>query len=169
MSMEFRYQVGDEIVTVSIEKDGEGYRVSVGENEHRVTVASSRQSMFNLEVDGQRRRTVVAQADNQRYVALNGDVWHFERVTDQSRRRRSGGSGTGSGALEASMPGQVLDVLVSVGDVVSAGDTLILLEAMKMELRITAPTDGTVKAIHCTAGETVNRGKLLVEIETDKS
>jgi len=165
--MEFRYQVGEEIITVSIEKDGDGYRVSVGETDHRVTVASSRQGMFNLEVDGQRRRTVVARADNQRFVALNGDVWHVERVTDQSRRRSAGG-GAGSGALEASMPGQVLDVLVSVGDAVSAGETLVLLEAMKMELRIAAPAAGTVKAVHCTAGETVNRGQLLVEMEADE-
>ncbi len=166
MSMEYRYQVGDETITVTIEKEGDGYRVTVGEKTHYVTVASSRLSIFNLDVDGLRWRAVVARGDNQRYVALNGDTWQFERVTEQSRRkRRKGAGGAGSGALEASMPGQVLAVPVSVGDAVAAGDTLVLLEAMKMELRITAPVAGTVKAIHCAAGETVNRGQLLVEVE----
>jgi biotin carboxyl carrier protein len=62
------------------------------------------------------------------------------------------------------MPGQVLDVLVRVGDVVEQGQTLVLLEAMKMELRITAPQAGTISGVFCQAGETVDRGQRLVEM-----
>jgi biotin carboxyl carrier protein len=63
------------------------------------------------------------------------------------------------------MPGRVLDVLVSEGDAVAKGDTLVLLEAMKMELRIQAPSDGRVSAVRCRQGQVVERGQLLVEIQ----
>jgi len=168
MKMDYRYQVGDEIKTVTVERKNGRFLVTVGGEIFDVGVASSEPNLFNLEIGGRRWRTVVGHSENRRCVALNGDVWRIERVTE-IRRRRGGGSGAASGALEAAMPGQVLDVLVSVGDTVSAGDTLVLLEAMKMELRITAPVSGTVTAVHCAAGETVNRGQSLVEIEAVSS
>jgi biotin carboxyl carrier protein len=63
------------------------------------------------------------------------------------------------------MPGQVLDVLVHVGDTVERGQTLLLLEAMKMELRMVAPFAGQVRAVRCAAGQVVERGQLLVELQ----
>ena len=63
------------------------------------------------------------------------------------------------------MPGRVLDVLVAEGDSVQKGDTLVLLEAMKMELRVQAPGDGQVARVLCAAGQVVERGQLLVELQ----
>jgi biotin carboxyl carrier protein len=63
------------------------------------------------------------------------------------------------------MPGLILDVLVKDGDEVARGDTLVVLEAMKMELRITAPYVGRVRRIHCATGQVVERGQVLVEVE----
>jgi biotin carboxyl carrier protein len=61
------------------------------------------------------------------------------------------------------MPGRVLDVLVQAGDRVHQGDTLVLLEAMKMELRIQAPADGEVARVLVTPGQVVERGQLLID------
>ncbi len=100
-----------------------------------------------------------------RFVAVDGATWTLS-VTEPGGRRQRGSRETTGGSLTAGMPGQVLDVLVRVGDVVEQGQTLVLLEAMKMELRITAPAAGTVTAVHCRAGETVDRGQVLVEVES---
>ena len=62
------------------------------------------------------------------------------------------------------MPGRVLDVLVKPGDSVRKGETLVLLEAMKMELRIAAPADGTVQRVHVTPGQIIERAAPLVEL-----
>jgi acetyl/propionyl-CoA carboxylase alpha subunit len=70
-----------------------------------------------------------------------------------------------AGSLSAPMPGTVLEVLVSPGDVVSAGQVLVLLEAMKMELAVHAPADGTVSAVHVSGGELVRAGQPLAEVE----
>jgi biotin carboxyl carrier protein len=53
---------------------------------------------------------------------------------------------------------------VKAGDAVKRGDTLVVLEAMKMEMRLTAPHDGVVKAVHCREGEVVERGRTLLEV-----
>jgi 3-methylcrotonyl-CoA carboxylase alpha subunit len=68
-------------------------------------------------------------------------------------------------ALAAPMPATVVAINVTTGQAVTAGDTLILLEAMKMELAVTAPHDGTVRAIACRVGELVQPGVPLVDLE----
>jgi biotin carboxyl carrier protein len=68
------------------------------------------------------------------------------------------------GALGAPMPGTVIAVAVAVGQQVQAGDLLLTLEAMKMELPIRAPRDGVVSAIRCAPGDLVQPGPPLVEL-----
>ena len=62
------------------------------------------------------------------------------------------------------MPGTILDVKVSVGDSVSSGSVLCILEAMKMENEIVAPQDGTVASVNVNKGDTVNSGDTLVSM-----
>ena len=67
--------------------------------------------------------------------------------------------------LTAPMPATVAKILVTPGSAVRKGDTLVLLEAMKMELPIRAPADATVVAVHCREGELVQPDTTLVELE----
>ena len=67
----------------------------------------------------------------------------------------------GSVTVTAPMPGNILDVKVKAGDSVKAGDTLLVLEAMKMENEISAPQDGTVASVNVRKGDVVNSGDLL--------
>lgn len=71
---------------------------------------------------------------------------------------------TGAVKVTSPMPGNILDVKVTVGAAVKAGDTLCILEAMKMENEIVAPQDGTVASISCAKGDVVNVGDLLVSL-----
>ncbi|MCA9944212.1 MAG: biotin attachment protein [Ardenticatenaceae bacterium] len=71
---------------------------------------------------------------------------------------------SGDGRLKAPIPGLIARYLVEVGDEVTAGQPVVILEAMKMENEIRAPMNGRVEAIHVPAGETVTRNTLLVEI-----
>ncbi len=70
----------------------------------------------------------------------------------------------GAVAVDAPMPGNILDVKVAVGAAVKAGDVLIILEAMKMENDITAAQDGTVASINVKKGDTVNSGDTLITL-----
>lgn len=73
---------------------------------------------------------------------------------------------TGAGLeITAPMPGSILEIKVEEGAQVNAGDTLLILEAMKMENEITTPESGVVKSINITVGASVNTGDLMLVIE----
>jgi glutaconyl-CoA/methylmalonyl-CoA decarboxylase subunit gamma len=71
----------------------------------------------------------------------------------------------GGTAVSAPMPGVILNVLVSAGQAVKAGEVLLILEAMKMENEVTSPATGTVKEIAVSKGSNVNTGDLMIVIE----
>ena len=75
------------------------------------------------------------------------------------------GGGGGENALRAPIAGTVLQVNVQPGAEVKEGDTLIILEAMKMETEITAPVAGTVKSVPVQVGSPVQGGDILVDFE----
>lgn len=100
-------------------------------------------------------------AGDLRWVFLNGEVYRFE--VEHDRRRKRGAAHRGS--LTAPMPATVLSVNTAPGDDVHAGDTLIILEAMKMELPVRAPASGRVTAVRCRPGELVQPGVILIEMD----
>lgn len=163
MAREFRYQVGDEVRVVTVTPKDVGYEVHVGDQVMQLSARLAARGRLDLEHDGRRLSAYVARSGPRRYVGLAGDTWTLQ-PPEPRRVRREGHSDGGS--LTAIMPGRVLDVLVAEGDNVQKGDTLVLLEAMKMELRIQAPGDGQVASILCAAGQVVERGQKLVEFET---
>ncbi|CAN5161088.1 acetyl-CoA carboxylase biotin carboxylase subunit [soil metagenome] len=83
--------------------------------------------------------------------------------------RLAGAVAAGDGSITSPMPGTLLDVRVSVGDTVSAGDVLGVMEAMKMEHALKAPFDGTVTEVGASAGASVVLGATLFVVEEDAS
>ncbi len=77
----------------------------------------------------------------------------------------SGLSNANAGDLITDMPGKIIKVMTSEGAMVNTGDTLIILEAMKMENEIKAGIDGIVKAVHVEEGQVLESGHLMIEIE----
>jgi len=105
----------------------------------------------------------VTDEDGAVWVSLDGEVVvvpGIERV-----RRRA----VAVGSLEAPMPAQVTAVLVAPGDDVGEGATLVLLDAMKMELPLTAPRAARVTAVHCAVGDRVAPGRALVDLDHQAS
>lgn len=165
MRTEFAYEIGGDVKTVTVERRGDWFRVTIGAHTYDVRAQRPEHGRLNMQVGDRRLRVHVASDGLRRYVALAGQTWTVERPQPKSRGRRPGIGSQESGRLEAAMPGLVLDVLVGEGDVVDKGQTLVLLSAMKMELRIAAPVDGRVRSVNCVAGQVVERGQMLVEIE----
>ncbi len=93
-------------------------------------------------------------------VSYRGRVFTIERA---GAKRHSGGAVL-TGEARAPMPGQIVDVLVAIGDRVETGDKLLVLEAMKTQQPITAPFSGTVERLPVEIGRQVAEGDLLVEI-----
>jgi len=92
----------------------------------------------------------------------NGRAWRFD--TESPAWSGPGAAGPADGSITAPMPGKVIGLFVQPGDMISAGDRLLVLEAMKMEHRLTAPFDGVVDSVAVAAGAQVSEGTLLIEL-----
>jgi acetyl/propionyl-CoA carboxylase alpha subunit len=124
-------------------------------------IASSRTHAGEIRAGG---RTVWAAADGDvRWVFVDGQVYRFEvQRRNAATRRRA----RHDGGLSAPMPATVIRIPVRIGDRVRAGDVVLILEAMKMELPIRATVDGTVTAVRCREGELVQPGEDLIDISS---
>ena len=113
--------------------------------------------------DGTRQRLAFGVATREaRWVYLDGRV-HVVEAQDSGRARSR--HGHDNAALASPMPGTVVLVNVEPGQKVSRGELLVMLEAMKMEVAIKAPHDGTVKSVACRKGDLVQPGVALLEME----
>ena len=127
-----------------VDVHGESYRVDIT----GVGVKSDGKRHFYLSIDGMPEEVV--------FEPLN------DFVAGASGKRKQASA---PGDVSTSMPGNIVDVLVKVGDTVKAGQAVLISEAMKMETEVQAPIAGTVKAVHVAKGDRVNPGDVLVEIE----
>ncbi len=121
------------------------------------------EGVYRVQHGGRSHLVYVAGPPEDRWLYWNGRVFHRPFAAGPAERAPSA---RGEGALEitAPMPATVLKVLVEPGASVRRGDTLVLLEAMKMELPLTADTDATVVAVACRDGELVQPGAVLVTL-----
>jgi 3-methylcrotonyl-CoA carboxylase alpha subunit len=149
---------------VDVRPEGGTYRVAIEGMEHVVEVCDADETFMSLDVDGRRYHIAVARNGRERLVAVAGEA--YSMTTE-------GSAGSASVALVASpeviapMPGKVLQVLVQAGDSVAPGDGLLLLEAMKMESRLTAEADATVVEVRVAAGDMVVGGQVLIVLSYD--
>ena len=171
----------------------QGYRIRVGEREHEVEVEIQADGSRRVSVDGQAFEVADAGAHGLRVSAREGDgagrqhevtiageprpseAWiagerlGVEVQTEQEARLAAAlgktAGGSGSGELQAPMPGRVVEVLVSVGETIAQGAPAIIVEAMKMENELHAPAGGVVKEVAVAKGETVDAGQVLLVIE----
>ncbi|WP_373386887.1 sodium-extruding oxaloacetate decarboxylase subunit alpha [Pseudomonas alcaligenes] len=127
-----------------VDVHGESYRVDIT----GVGVKGDGKRHFYLSIDGMPEEVVFEPLND--FVAGAG-----------GKRKQA----SAPGDVSTTMPGNIVDVLVKEGDVVKAGQAVLITEAMKMETEVQAPIAGTVKAVHVAKGDRVNPGEVLVEID----
>jgi 3-methylcrotonyl-CoA carboxylase alpha subunit len=159
------------------------FTVRYRDDEHRVAVSPAGEARvddgaalevtatgggaFRVREGGRSRQAFVVARGAARQVFVEGEVYEFtvdDGPPSPSGARR-GRPGRGApDAVTSPMPAKVTAILVEPGSQVNKGEVLLKLEAMKMELPVRAPHDGTVKAVLCRAGELVQPGVPLVEL-----
>jgi biotin carboxyl carrier protein len=149
---------------IDLTPTGKSYHATVGDKTAEIEVlrADAEHGKLDLLIDGERVTVYVSSENAKRWVTINGQTFV---LTKSSGARKSGdGHHHAAGELTAPMPGQIRAVNVSEGDVVTKGQTLMILEAMKMEIRIQSPMEGMVKSLAVKVGQTVEREQVLTEI-----
>ncbi len=148
---------GSPATPISIELDGEQMEL-IGVS----SSADSRPNRMIIQDNGVEKVVFCAKVDSKWWLHHDGAVSVFEVVEPGASS-----SNNNEGELTAPMPGKVLEVLVPEGAKVTEGQPLMVLEAMKMEHRILADFQGTVSAIHYAAGDQVDAGSVLLDLEPE--
>jgi len=139
-------------------------RVDVGETSMTLEDVRVSGDGVAFRLDGLVVTTSVVIEDASVFVMRGGDTLRFRApVLDVSALAEAAG---GAERIVAPMPGEVINVAVQAGDVVRAGQVLLVIEAMKMEHSVTAPRDGSVAAVACAQGDRVEDGVELVTLES---
>jgi acetyl/propionyl-CoA carboxylase alpha subunit len=132
-----------------------------------VTIRRIADGMYSVEHDGRNEILYVAGPAVDRWIFWNGQVFRGDfRVSHDAgpgKVRPAPDKGRPT-SLTAPMPARVSKIVAQPGSGVKKGDTLLVLEAMKMELPVRAPADGTVTAVHCREGELVDADAVLIDL-----
>ena len=157
------YTSGEDSLTVGYQLGRDAAFEVNGASVEDVTVVSATAHEVVLAVGGIRRVFEVNQVDDVVYVETFG----YRVVLNEVPRFPDLDSHVASGSLLSPMPGTVVRVECAVGDAVTAGQVLVVIEAMKMEHRIAAPTDGVVTEVRVTDGQSVDNNEVLVVVSEE--
>ena len=149
---------------VTLEQEGAEVHFTSAHRQGSTTIVDANPEELVLLIEGRRVTVPYVRQGNTIEFQHEGEVWSAELTPAGSR----GGKKQKDHSLSAPMPGVVLKIFAGVGDVVSKGAPLLILEAMKMELGINAPYDGTVRAVNCKPGELVQPGVDLIELAPEE-
>lgn len=158
---------GSDPVTVRVRADHDHphrfhVRVADADPHEATAVRSPDGRSLHVTYAGQARHYTRATDGHDLWLGHAGAAWCFRDAPRTAPLRRT--SGHADGAVRSPMPGTVLDVPVAVGDTVRAGQTLAVVEAMKMEHPVAAPVDGTVTELHARPGQSVPLDALLAVV-----
>ena len=148
---------------------GDGrYRLTVGDDVWEVDARLTAQGISSLLIGGVSYVADVVDREGTCLVDVMGEAYEV-LVEEQTRwiiRTRGGAAGGGAGqTVRAPLPGKITHVAVRAGDRVQAGDTLVVIEAMKMENEFKAAAAGTIAEVRVSPGQAVNPGDVLVVLE----
>jgi len=150
------------------DKTGRHWQIAIGSAE-AFCEGESQPNEHTFEIDARPNRLWVN--GQLAHAAKVGDDWwiHLDgHIHVISIDEKGAGGSANDGGMAAPMPGKILEIMCSVGDEVESGDTLIVMEAMKMEHRIVANSPGSITAIHHEVGEQVDAGATLIDIEENE-
>ena len=168
--MRFKVVLNEEEKEIEVVRQAEQLTISFDGQTFKARIIHTEGAHFVLEVEDSGPGEFVSRKQIRAAGYADGDrrqLWSNGRLVSY-RRLREGAAGpidSQAASLSASIPAVVSEILVRVGDRVTSGDKLILLESMKMILPIVAPCNGRIAAIHCRPGEAVQTGVQLVEID----
>lgn len=156
-------------IPVEVERLGSGYRVKIGEKWIVIDVVETGRSLHSLRLeDGTQFAFAHHREGTMHHVSLGGANVAVEVVDPLALRRKGSDDSSGAGGvLKAMMPGRVVRLLVHKGDTVRRGQSLLILEAMKMENDIQSPVDGLVDDIFVGSGDTVDAGGQLLHVREE--
>jgi len=163
--MRYHVTVGEQTLAVEVTRGPDGVFRAHPEDgpELLVSVQNESPGLVELQVDGQRVQVLPSDGEvrfRSQHLAAHAESW-----LEHAAQAVGTGSGNQHRKVLASMPGRIIQISCQVGETVSVGAQLLVMEAMKMQNELSAKSSGVVRAICVSVGQNVERGELLVELE----
>jgi len=153
-----------------LKRDGNLVTVQVDDEVYEIDALKVGEGIYSMIYQGKSYNIEMIENGSPKHYTVNSfhNSYQVEVIDAQTRYRmnRSKGDSSDSGnTIVSPMPGKVVRIPVKVGESVEAGQTLIIVSAMKMESEFKAKSAGTVKSIHVAEGDTIDANKVLVVVE----
>jgi biotin carboxyl carrier protein len=168
--MEFEFVLENKICKVNLEKKSDKYFVDFGNRKKEFDCQVISPNCLSLEIDGKIQTVYLAEAENKRYIFVQGESFVLQEkdATRAKRKEEESGLAEGKQIVCAPMPGRVLKILVSEGEKVKKKQSLVIVEAMKMEHEIKSALDGIVKKVNFQENQMVDTEETIMELEEEK-
>ena len=169
--MAVEIKIGNRVAWVNLLKqDGNLLEVEVDGKKYEVDLMHTADGTFSILESGHSYDIeLVPETAPKKYTAYTLYETYGVEVIDAEARylqnRNVNSTGAAESKISSPMPGKVVKVLVSEGDVVKEGDTIIIISAMKMESEYKAPRDGVIKKVYVKSEDTVDGNQVLIELE----
>ncbi len=139
-------------------------KLRMGDEERSIQKVKRDGHRRSIEIDGQSHDYVAVRDGNAVYIRIAGRT---SKIIWVDPRDQGQASGTGSNEVRAPMPGAIVKVAVNAGDPVKAGDTLLMIESMKLLTNLVAPRDGIISAVLKGINDTFDKDEVLVALKTE--
>ncbi len=161
--MKYVAMIDNQQYEIEIDKDG---KVRIDGDERDVDFLNLGGSLFSIITENKSLEAVIDDDEGRIDVMMGGHLFETQVLDERAilMKQRRGTQETGSGEVHAPMPGLIVEVAVQPEQHVESGDTLIILESMKMQNELKSPIAGVVRSVQVAAGQSVDKNQLLAEI-----
>ncbi len=168
--MKQEFEISGKVTLVNLERAEEGYSAKIGEESYQIKMKKMERGVMLLDVNGEHFKVFIGENCGRYGVFVRGEEYTIQRAAqDTSQMASFIGEKKEGNSVTAPMPGKLIKILCAEGERVKNGQTLAIIEAMKMENNINAHRDALIKKIVAKEGDQVNLSDPIMEFETEEN
>ena len=163
--MEYKFNFLEKTHKINLEEVEELFKIKINDKkEYNISDIEIEANLISFKSDDKIHNIYCFSDKDRTYLSIDGTNYTLELEKDISTKSKSGKQQKGN-SVSSPMPGLLVKIPVSVGNKVKSGETLAIVEAMKMQNELPAPRDGIIKKINRKEGEQVDAFQAIVELE----
>jgi len=163
--MFINYEHDSHVYPVTVEYHDDRFYITYDNNEYTVQATEISPGQLKLQLGDRFIKCVISEREDVKFVFIDGAVYHVSRVELTGKRKAE----KKAGDLNSPISGTIVSVKVKPGDEVVKGDVLMVIEAMKMEYLIRAPSSGTIGKVYFKEKDQIEIGQLTAELQTKEA
>ena len=165
--MKYSLKIGKDLLDFDLVDENGTFKIENNEKNYNAELVKIDSNLYSTILDGQTCTIAISKEGKSIEIFYKGDLFSFEVPSARDKSWLENASGVDK--ISAPMPGRVVKVLKGIGETVSEGEGLIIVEAMKMESELKSSIDGKVTEVSVKDGDTVDLGAPLITVEAEES